>query len=280
MRKIAPRAFLIALIPLLAFGQVPTTGLMVGPDAPIIVDQDGDGRPEPSDIQIVPTIDDDEVTIPNPWEGCGPGQHNVIVMDPPGGPYDTAIRSHDTESQLVTADQFDGARPTHFQASVDQASGPDHSGSGGVIDTDSDSIYDALEGSGSNGLDFLLDFVYADVTGDGFGDYVSVPWAQASALSAATGDNDTCDVGTSGDPQIFVPLADTNGDGRPDSIVIDLDGDGIPDPEFRPGPIMGPAVIAFVANPVPTLSQWGMILAMAAIAAVAWVQIRSNNLGA
>ncbi len=43
----------------------------------------------------------------------------------------------------------------------------------------------------------------------------------------------------SGSGQIFVPLADTNGDGRGDTVVLDLNGDGIPDPQYYTSPRLG-----------------------------------------
>jgi hypothetical protein len=44
--------------------------------------------------------------------------------------------------------------------------------------------------------------------------------------------------GSINDPQIFVPLADTNGDGIPDSPAFDFNNDGKPDPEFLVSPIV------------------------------------------
>jgi hypothetical protein len=48
--------------------------------------------------------------------------------------------------------------------------------------------------------------------------------------------------------QVWVPLADTNGDGRGDSVVVDLDGNGIPDPQYYTSPRLG-------AQGVPTTNS-------------------------
>lgn len=282
MKQLAIGAILVVLVPVLAVAQVPTTGLMVGPNAPILVDTNGDGQPDQgTDGRIIPTFDGQEtLTVPNPWEECGPAVHNVVTLQdaagPGGGPFVGGTRTTENQTETLIADQFVGGRPTHFTMSVDKPGFPDQVGSAGVVDGDSNGIYDALMGEGDGGVDFLLDLVFSDVNGDGWGDYVSIPWSQASVLGVAT--DDSCEV-AGGDPQVWVPMADTNGDGRPDSIVFDLDGNGSPDPQFLFGPIIGPAR-AFATNPVPTLSQWSLILVALALASAAWMQIRSGGLSA
>jgi hypothetical protein len=280
LKRFALAATIVLLCPCLSQAQNPTTGLMVGPNAPIVVDTDGDGIPEPgSDVRIVPTFDGQQtLTVPNPWEQCGPGTHNQITMTG-GPPFTGGTRNHDTETESVQATEYDGVRPTDFTMFVDRPT-TDKNGTAGVVDENNDGIYDAFQGAGTGGINFLLDFVYADTTGDGWGDYVSIPWSQASALGVDK--TDGCGPGpNNSDPQIFVPLADTTGDGLPDSIVLDLDGNGLPDQQFRPGPIMGAAAaVALDTTNIPTLGEWGAILAMAGLAVAAWMQIRSNGLGA
>jgi hypothetical protein len=67
---------------------------------------------------------------------------------------------------------------------------------------------------------FALDLSYADVDADGCADYVSVPWGQTAGIGG-------------GGPQVFIPLADSDGDSRPDSIVMDLDGNGAADGDLH-----------------------------------------------
>lgn len=69
---------------------------------------------------------------------------------------------------------------------------------------------------------FQVSLSYADVTGDGCPDFVSIPWSQTASLGVPAGND-----------QVFIPLADSDGDGRPDSIQFDLDGDNVQDPDIQ-----------------------------------------------
>ena len=281
MKRFALSAVLVLLCASVALAQVAVTGKMVGPNAPIYVDTNGDGVPGTSDTPIVPLFDGDRtLTVPNPWENCGPATHNVVVLDQNfaavGTPFTGGTRTTENQTERLVADQFVGGRPTHFSMNVVKPGFPDKTGSGQMVDENGDGVFDALQGGGTGWVNFLLDLVFSDTTGDGWGDYVSIPWSQASALGVDKSDG--CTV-AGGDPQVWVPMADTNGDGRPDSIVLDLNGDGIPDPQFLPGPIIGAAAVV-VSNPIPTLSQWAMLLTTLALALAAWMQIRTHGLGA
>jgi hypothetical protein len=281
MKRFFLSAVAVLLCAPMALAQVAVSGKMVGPNAPIYVETSGDGVPGTgNDIPIVPLFDGDRtLTVPNPWENCGPATHNVVVLDQNfaavGTPFTGGTRTTENQTERIVADQFIGNRPTHFTMTV-QKGLTTKQGTGQVIDENSDGIFDALQGGGTGWVNFLLDLVFSDTTGDGWGDYVSIPWSQASALGVDK--TDGCVV-AGGDPQVWVPMADTNGDGRPDSIVFDLNGDGIPDPQFLPGPVIGAAVVV-ARNPIPTLSQWAMLLTTLALALAAWMQIRAHGLGA
>lgn len=278
MKRLALAAMVIALACPWSASAQPTTRY-VGPHFPILVDTNGDGLPTESvDTPIVPLFDGTStLTIPNPWESCGPATHNVFSLTTGGGLVPGAFtggsRSREGQTETLVADQFSNGRPVRFAMEVDKPGFPDKSGVGRVLDENGDGVYDALQGSGD--VNFNIDILLQDVDSDGYGDYASIPWAQASALGVDT--SDKCTV-ADGDPQIWVPLADTTGDGIPDAIALDLNGDGVRDPQFLPGPIIaGPA---HIGEAVPTLGEWTAILAALALAGVAWLQMRSHGIGA
>ena len=279
MNRLALGAILLALVPCVATAQV--VERYVGPNFPILVDTSGDGLPTPGvDTGIVPTLAGDTMTIPNPWEGCGAATHNVVQLTRPPvivavPPYNGGNRTTENQTESIVADEIEGGRPVHFAMNVDKPGFPDKNGTAEVVDDNLDGVYDAFEGAGDGGINFSLDILLADVSADGFDDYASIPWAQASALGVETGDG--CLV-SGGDPQIWIPLADTNDDGQPDSIVLDLDGNNVPDPDFLFGPVIAGAGVAPADNSIPTLSQWALLLASLALAATAWVQIRRISL--
>jgi len=149
------------------------------------------------------------------------------------------------------------------------------SGGGGFVDANTDGIFDTISGNAPSS--FSLPLAYFDTTGDTWADFVSIPWAQASILGVNGAD--TCGVGGTTDPQIWIPMADTNGDGRPDTVVLDLDGDGLPDPTLLSGPAIGPALGAI--GTIPTLSTIGMIVMAIGLAlAGAFLARGSFSLGA
>jgi hypothetical protein len=82
------------------------------------------------------------------------------------------------------------------------------------------------------GFSFTTSLTLVDVNSDGCADYVSIPASQAAGLGMTPIPAGCKDAGKS--PQVFVPLADSNGDSKPDSIMMDLDGNGVPDPDFAP----------------------------------------------
>ena len=106
-------------------------------------------------------------------------------------------------------------------------------------------VFDARSPSGILGSSLSMDltFVFADGNKDGKKDHISIPWAQASALGLRRFP-ESCKITQPSDPQIWIPLADTNDDGTPDGIVPDLDGDGAADPDlFMSPPLTGPVAV-------------------------------------
>ncbi|HEY3131196.1 MAG TPA: SBBP repeat-containing protein [Acidobacteriota bacterium] len=165
------------------------------------------------------------------------GTSDIALSNPNSqGRFQTATRRQQnlagtTRTTTVTLDQFDanqraisvsitheivkGTTTTRFTGKVT------------AVDENGDGIIDYFTGSETGQPAIRGSVVFYDVNGDGKPDFVSIPWAMAGGLGA-----------NSGDPQIFVPLADTNGDGIPDSPAFDFDNDGKPDPEFLISPLV------------------------------------------
>ena len=93
-----------------------------------------------------------------------------------------------------------------------------------VVDDDGDGLADAVELDSPLPLPFdRVELERLDTDGDGTDDYLSFVYHKDGL-------------------RLFLPLADTNGDGKPDTPALDLDGDGKPDPGSLLGPFMaGPA---------------------------------------
>lgn len=75
-----------------------------------------------------------------------------------------------------------------------------------------------------------------DVTGDGKDDYITIDWTNVPSTLLSLG------LTQDYTRKIFVPLADTDGDGIPDSGAADMNHDGVPDADLAIGaPLAGPA---------------------------------------
>ncbi len=108
-------------------------------------------------------------------------------------------------------------------------------GHGGAIDTNNDGKPDVFEGEGTDQPKVSISLVYSDINGDGNPDFGSIPWSFGQVIGVNTGDGIP-------DPQVWIPLGDTNGDGIPDAPAFDFDHDDKPDPglPFSPA-VAGPA---------------------------------------
>ncbi len=284
MKRFALGAVLVVAIAPLATAQYTPSAGAIGNLHPILIDTDGNG-PDVGDGEIVPDMTGpSSMVVPNPWDDCNPSDPDTNELDltrPPlagPGPFTGGRRDTENQTETLLADQFAGGRPTRFLMNVNKNSDPTYkTGTGQMLDTNGDGIFDAIQGSG--GVTFQIGLLLDDADNDSNYDHVSVPWGQASALGVRNDDGCMDDGVTNltDDPQIWVPLADTTGDGIPDAVALDLDDDGDPDPEFLLGPLVaGPANIG---DAVPTLTEWASIAAALALAAVAWLQIRAHGLG-
>ena len=114
-----------------------------------------------------------------------------------------------------------------------------------------------------------------------------VPWAQSDLVGVAVGDGCGPTWTVSEDPQVWVPLVDTDKDGAPDSIVADLDGDFKADGSFfwtprlamvaAPGVPFVPGDRARNPVPVPPISQMGLGAVLLGLAMGGWLTLRRRG---
>jgi hypothetical protein len=134
---------------------------------------------------------------------------------------------------------FTGGFPTQFGYTETDSRGVRASGGGQLMDLNGDGRMDAMSVNGTS-VNATLNLVFsAD------GNYVSIPVSQAALVGAKQG---RCGPAV---PQIWIPLVDTDGDGRGDTIILDLDGNGVADPQFYSSPRLG-------ASAVPTTSNFAL----------------------
>jgi hypothetical protein len=263
----------------------------LGRNFPVLIDSNGDGRPTPGvDQGVFPTLDSetpDLGSLDSPWL-CGPFNNtlNFNLFSRVGGTgrYQNVQRlDHGGVTQSVSATSTSGNAATAFGMTTslgNPLTGGQvlRSGSAGFVDQDGNGYYDGMRGTetGGPGFTFEVGFTGADITGDGHEDYLSLPAVQATALGVKSNFNCL----NQATPAIFVPLADTNGDGRPDSVVLDLDADGVPDPEFLTSPFLEARVaVPNAENAVPALSRWGLLALVATISAAGWFLLQRRGLG-
>jgi hypothetical protein len=205
---------------------------MLGPNFPIRVDASGDSQPGAGDESITMPRSGNTITVNSRWSACAPGNtsNQITLSNPSGGRFQTMTRVNNDLTQSITAQATSGGAVSAFSyAQVDARNGSSRTGTISLLDQNGNGVVDLLMVSGA--LSASASFSY-----HGSSDYISIPWAQASALGARSD-------GCGGSVQLFVPLADTNGDGAGDTVVLDLDGNGVADPEFFTSPpIAAPAV--------------------------------------
>ncbi len=239
---------------------------MLGPNFPVRVDANGDGLPSGGDDGIVPRRTGNTITIPSRWD-CSNGdpsnRNNTIELsDRDGsGRYRTASKWNNSRLQSVTAAGSANGAPTAFSYEEIMADQVFAQGSVTLTDRNGDGVLDGASIRGT--VTGSISFAFA-----GNNDYVSIPWSQASALGLDT--SRSC---AGALPQVWVPLADTNGDGRGDAIVLDLDGNGQAD-----GDLMSSPTVAVPS--VPTMGPIARLILMAMIGLVgAWFLSRRRPTG-
>lgn len=94
-----------------------------------------------------------------------------------------------------------------------------------LIDSNEDGIYDAIRGQGDGFPEVTVSLVLIDFDSDGTADFVTIPWVLAHLVGVNRAD-------FLPDPQVFVPLGDTDGDTIPDTVAFDFDVDNVADADL------------------------------------------------
>jgi hypothetical protein len=251
------------------------TNRLFGPNFPALLDTNGNGIPDAGDAKATPTRVGNVVTLISPFD-CNSGDgDNQFTLGPGtlGGLLNTATRNSDggrTQELDITAGT--GGKATAFSFSEKVGGTAIGTGIGSLQDTNLDGAFETFSANGStNGgktVGTAFSLVFGDTNGDGIPDYVSIPWALSDLFGVNP--SDPCSAGAN--PQVWIPLADSNGDGQPDSIIPDLDGNGVPDPDSFTSPPL-------VAAAVPTVnSQWMTALTVLLSGLALWM-LRRREVG-
>jgi hypothetical protein len=277
MSRIALRLPAVAALALL----VATTGLMAqptptptpgpapgpgpwSPGHPLWFDLNGDGTPQANEMAGYPSQTDTECTqvvgLPSGIPGTGTETPCMFTYED-GGLGGSRMRPGGLMQSFMTNEEgtsFSFSQEVYAQpsaASGMRALAVSASGTGDLLDLNGDGIYDSLQVQGTGVPQTRMTLMPRDVTGDGRPDYITLPWTTSGAglLGVSVGST----------PQIYAPLADTNQDGWPDTILVQVENGSIS--TTTGPPLSGSALANGVA--IPSASTLGLFVFAAAVVA-------------
>jgi hypothetical protein len=220
---------------------------MIGPVYPIMAGGD----------RISPQRSGNTITFPTRWSACGdPALHTVTLSNPDGsGRYRTMRRMlGDIEQTLTITSFFGSGAPREGVLTETRGGSTISTTTMTLVDVNSDGVVDAATFSGL--YNTTISFVRQ-------GDHLSIPWSQVNSIGIYTSYPCGGEL-----PPVWAPLADTNSDGRGDSLVLDLDGNGVADADLFAGPAM-------VLPSVPTMGAIARLIMLALVGSIcAWFLTR------
>ncbi len=294
MRRVVSSSFAAAAILLLLVGsgsllaQTPTPtpppgGPAAGPgpwsvNHPLWFDLNGDGSPQDGEITGHPrqVVTDCTKVVEYPADLGSPESPCalVFVKDGVGG---SILRPSGTTQSLVSNPEgtfftfTEEPLPVPTGAGGVRALAPTAAGTGQLFDTNGDGIYDSLDVQGTNSGGSVpvtrISLLPRDATGDGRPDYITLPWTTSGAGMLG--------VFTDSTPQIYVPLTDTDADGWPDTVTVEVEFSAIA--TTTGPPVSGSALANGIA--VPSGSSLGLFLFAAAVVALGVKLLRGSVVG-
>jgi hypothetical protein len=221
---------------------------MVGPRFPVLIDTNGDGLPSPSDAPTGTQVTSSNTLVVSSPVTCDSQPNTTLTFSgSSGGRYTTISRTGGFRTQSLTVS---GAGGSVSQLQYSERIGNTTTGQGtaNLMDANRDGAVDTIAVSGE--VNTMISLVFTPDSS-----YASIPASQAALIGAR---GRSC----ASIPQIWVPLADTNGDGRGDAVVFDLDGNGLRDDNLWNSPPLG-------APGVPATNTFGLVLLTILLGAIA-----------
>ena len=237
---------------------------MVGPQFPILADTSGNGMPGPGDQPVTPTYSNGQSRLAlSQFFSCDRAPNNVVTLGDTdsSGKVTRASRQNDFRNQSISITGLQQGKVNQATYNETTFAGSTRAtGVGRLMDGNGDGKGEMIQITGN--INMMATLVFTPDSSA-----VSIPTSQAEMLGARQG---KC--GPTSVPQIFVPLADTDADGRGDTIILDLDGNGVADPQFYVSAPLG-------APAVPTTNTFGLVLLTLMLGAIGVWYLGQRRLG-
>ena len=249
------------------------------------MDTNANGIPDPADEILSVIRDGEKLTFTSTRWSSRPlflsdpdpvsGQFRVVARRKLSR-YDPTVINVETSAR-VSAQDFGGVSKLSL-TQENRREATVKNGEVELLDTNGDGLVDSISGRGDGIPQVFLSLIFIDSNFDGTPDYVTIPSSASQILGIDTGDQTF-------DPQVFVPLGDSDGDGTPDRPAFDFDADQIPDPDIPllatfSGPSLSPQHTIYFAQfgeGLGVLSSQILLFSLASSASRAEVRLLDDN---